>query len=175
MIGRHVLARLRVSDPARTFVVLSRKPSGDADGRVIPIAGDLRLPRLGLAPNVWTALQRSISGIIHSAAEIRFDLPLDAARAVNVGGTRTLLDLARSAPLLRRMAHISTTYVTGRSAEHLPESRFENKHGFFSSYQESKYEAEQLVMEAAGDVPVSIYRLSTVIGDSRTGAVEQYN
>jgi nucleoside-diphosphate-sugar epimerase len=46
---------------------------------------------------------------------------------------------------------------------------------FVNSYQQSKYEAEGLVLEAMRDIPASIYRLSLVIADSAHGRVGQFN
>lgn len=43
-----------------------------------------------------------------------------------------------------------------------------------NSYQQSKYEAEELLFEAMRDVPASIFRLSTIISDSN-GKVRQFN
>jgi long-chain acyl-CoA synthetase len=169
----HLLAR----DPDAHFVALTRRPEevSPHGGRVHALAGDLRLDGLGVEEGVWIKLRERLTAILHCAAEIRFDLPLDEARRTNVEGTRTLLKLARRCPRLDRFVHISTTYITGQSPESLPESRFVNRHGFFSSYQESKYEAEHLAMEAAAGLPLAVYRLSTVIGDSASGFVEQYN
>jgi nucleoside-diphosphate-sugar epimerase len=164
-------------DPDAHFVALSRRPHEVAahGGRVHPLAGDLRLPALGVDESVWAQLRPRLTAILHCAAEIRFDLPLDDARQTNVEGTRTILNLARRCPRLDRLAHISTTYISGQSPEPLPEGPFTNRHGFFSSYQESKYEAEHLALEAALQLPLAVYRLSTVIGDSASGKVEQYN
>lgn len=177
LVGRNVLASLHASKTDRSFAALTRNIDGirAEQGTIMPVEGDLRLPNLGIDGDQLPELVRRITEVIHCAADIRFDRPLEAAREINVAGTRRVLDLARRCPRLKRFAHISTTYVSGRSTKPLPESRFENTHGFFSSYQESKYEAEHLAIEAFNDLPVAIYRLSTVIGDSRTGKVEQYN
>ena len=54
--------------------------------------------------------------IIHSAASVSFTLPLDEARAINLDGTRRMLDfaeLARERGGLDRYGHVSTAYVAG--------------------------------------------------------------
>jgi thioester reductase-like protein len=81
-----------------------------------PLAGDLVLPGLGLAPEAWTKLSRRVTHIVHSAAELRFDGALEEMRRINVEGTRHLLALARSAHEhhgIARYAHVSTAYVAG--------------------------------------------------------------
>jgi nucleoside-diphosphate-sugar epimerase len=43
--------------------------------------------------------------------------------------------------------------------------------GFVNSYEQSKYEAEILLHEHMGSLPISVLRLSTVLGDSTTGQI----
>jgi nucleoside-diphosphate-sugar epimerase len=47
--------------------------------------------------------------------------------------------------------------------------------GWFSPYEQSKFEAEQLVLQQQNDVPWVIARLSTLVGNSRTGHIAQFN
>ncbi len=177
LIGRKLLEGLKRSQPSRTFVALTRQAGrlGANRYRVIELEGNLRLPELGIDPAHWAQVEGRITEVFHCAADIRFDLPLAEAREANVEGTRRVLELSRRCPRLEKLVHVSTTYVAGQSPEVLPEGPFANRHGFFSSYQESKHEAEALVVEAFRDLPAAVFRLSTVIGDSSTGQVEQYN
>jgi len=46
---------------------------------------------------------------------------------------------------------------------------------FSNTYQQSKWEAEELVFDRMRDLPAAIYRLSSIICDSRTGVVRQFN
>jgi thioester reductase-like protein len=46
--------------------------------------------------------------------------------------------------------------MTGR----IPEAPLDNHNGFVNTYQQSKYEAEQLVFEAMSEIPTVIYRLA---------------
>jgi long-chain acyl-CoA synthetase len=87
-----------------------------------------------------------------------------------------VIELARRCRKLDRLAHISTVYVAGRASGDIAEAPARAPaEGFCNTYQQSKHEAEALVLEAMGDVPSAIYRLSSIIGDSRTGRVEQFN
>ena len=47
--------------------------------------------------------------------------------------------------------------------------------GFFTDYERSKYEGEQLVQAAKAEFPVSVFRPSMVVGDSKTGAIKTFN
>jgi nucleoside-diphosphate-sugar epimerase len=61
--------------------------------------------------------------------------------------------------------------ATGCFAEHDTGSAV----GFVNNYEQSKAEMEVIARDAMRELPVAIYRLSTIIGDSRTGAVYGLN
>ena len=115
-----------------------------------------------------------VNEIIHCAADIRFGISLEAARAANVEGTRRVLEVARRCPRLTKFGHISSVYAAGKLEGDFPEQPFPPAAGFFNVYQQSKYEAERLVLDALPAVPVGIFRLSSVIGTSG-GKVHQFN
>jgi nucleoside-diphosphate-sugar epimerase len=103
-------------------------------------------------------------------------LPLETARAVNTDGTRKVLELARRCRKLAKLAFVSTVYVAGRASGAIAEVPARRPvDGFCNAYQQSKHEAEALVLEAMADMPSAIYRLSSIVGDSRTGHVQQFN
>ena len=81
-IGRAVLPLL-AERPGNRIVVLSRRAPHFADGSVTFLAGDVRHPRLGLDTARYDELRCAVTGIIHLAGDIRFDAPLDEARAAN--------------------------------------------------------------------------------------------
>jgi long-chain acyl-CoA synthetase len=146
--------------------------------RVEPLAGDLALPGLGLAPETWTELTHRVTHIVHSAAELRFDGALEEMRRINVEGTRHLLELARSAHEhhgIARYAHVSTAYVAGGRTGEVAEEDLTNVHGFSNTYEQTKYEGEMLVREAMAALPVSVFRPGMVVGDSETGAIRCFN
>ena len=47
--------------------------------------------------------------------------------------------------------------------------------GFGSPYEQTKYEAERLVRDAASELPVTVVRPSMIVGDSRTGEIKTFN
>jgi len=149
-----------------------------ATGRVRALAGDVTLPRLGLDEETYAQLAGQVTHIIHSAADVRLFEPLAALRRVNVEGTRHALELGRSAHAahgLARFAHISTAYVAGERSGAVSEDELSDHAGFSSPYEQSKYEAELLVRQAAGELPVSIFRPGMIVGDSHRGAVRSFN
>ena len=179
LVGGELLPSLLAARPDRRLVVLARRPesllSWSDDPRVRVLAGDLGAPHLGLDAAQAAELRRTLTEIIHCAAGTRFDLPIEEAREVNVGGTAKVLELARACRRLEKFAHVSTVYVAGRLSGLIPEALLRRRGGFCNSYQQSKREAEELVAGAMGEIPAAIFRLSSIIGDSATGRVRQFN
>jgi nucleoside-diphosphate-sugar epimerase len=138
-------------------------------GPVLPITRpqhDIRRPLVGLD-------LRDVTAIIHCAADTRFSLPLDEARAANVIGTENVLDVARRCPRLEKFAHVSTVYVAGRTAGRIAETYAAHGSGYTNSYQQSKHEAEERVVRAMAEIPASIYRFSSIIGTEQSTYVHQ--
>jgi len=179
-VGSHLLTHLLASRPDRRVVLLVRRPDQvvdlTADERVAALPGDLTREGLGLERATRARLARSITEIVHCAAITQFGAPIETARAVNAEGTRRVLDLARGCRRLEKLAHVSTVYVAGRASGVIAEAAAPPPAaGFCNSYQHSKHEAEALVLESMAHVPCAIYRLSSIVGDSRTGRVVQFN
>ncbi|MGH3088708.1 MAG: HAD-IB family hydrolase, partial [Rubrobacteraceae bacterium] len=85
------------------------------------LEGDVHAERLGLGEEELAELSREIDVVIHSAASVVFDAPLDAAVDSNVRGTLGLLRLARSWEKKPLFVHISTAYVAGTKKGMIPE------------------------------------------------------
>jgi len=179
LVGSELLQALLDARPDRRVIVLTRDPHKipplGHGARVTAAEGDITRPGLGLHSATLRQIQREATEIVHCAAETRFGLPLEQARATNTRGTANLLKVARGCKRLEKLAHLSTAYVAGRTSGHITEEPVREHLGFVNTYQQSKAEAEQLVSEAMRDIPISIYRPSTIIGDSKTGRVRQYN
>jgi nucleoside-diphosphate-sugar epimerase len=169
-LGRELVARFARSGAA--VVVLSRRSST----RMRTVIGDVRSgPTLGMAPAECAALRECVTDVVHCAADTTFNRPLDDARATNVDGTRAVLAFANECPRLERIACFSTVYVAGRTSGCFGEDDLGGADGFVNSYEQSKAEMEEVVRQAMTELPVAMYRLSTIIGDSRSGAVTGLN
>jgi nucleoside-diphosphate-sugar epimerase len=175
LVGGLLLRRLALENPDRTIHALVRLRDITTDlpnAHLIP--GDITQPQLGMPPDVYAHLCGSIDTIVHCAASTKFTLPLSASREVNVRGTANILQLARHTAGLKMLLHISSIYVAGRRNGALEEAPVNDIAGWFSPYEQSKHEAEQLI-SGQDDLPWTIARLSTLVGDSRTGRVAQFN
>lgn len=157
------------------FALTSRSAGVPPLPNVRWLKGDISQPRLGLPTSLYMQLCESVGTIIHCAASTKFTLPLAASRNVNLRGTAHVLELARQTKRLQTFLHISTTYVAGRRSGALHEAELAGPEGWFSAYEQSKFEAEKLIFETGGDLPWIIARPSTIVGNSLTGKISQLN
>ncbi len=118
---------------------------------------------------------RRIVHIVHSAAVIRFNVDYETASAVNVEGTRKLLDFARGCPRLERLGVLSSLYASGLAPGRTTEERFTAESGHANHYEWSKWAAEELLFTDYRDLPWCILRVATIVADDVTGTVTQYN
>lgn len=151
---------------------LSGAALADAQRRVEIIRADLEKDRLGLDAAAHERLVGRAAGVIHGAASVSFALPLAQARAINVEGTRRMIDLARAARC--PFDYIGTAYVAGERTGLVLETELDVGQGFRNTYERTKNEAEALVRSRAGEQLVVIYRPSIIVGDSRTGRTSSF-
>ena len=145
--------------------------------RVRAVAGDVTRPGLGIGAADRTAIAEEIGAVIHCAASISFDLPLEEARAINVEGTREVIGFAREAKALGRLdrlVHVSTAYVAGAYPGTFRERQLVAGQRFRNTYERTKWEAEQVVA-AAGDLSPAVVRPSIVMGESDSGWTPAFN
>ncbi|BBC29267.1 hypothetical protein SGFS_005610 [Streptomyces graminofaciens] len=145
-------------------------------GRVAVVVGDLTRPLLGLEPERFGALARTVDVIYHAAADVSWLQPYPALKAANVTGTQEVLRLAalhRTVPV----HHVSTAGVFSRAAVDGRRPRPEEPGGpaavLANGYPQSKFVAERII-DIARDrgLSVTVYRADTVCGDQRGGACQ---
>lgn len=170
LIGGEVCARLAARGH-RVLALTHRSPAvlGN-DGQVVStarvLAGDVRREGLGIAGPF-----EAPDLVIHCAASLVFDAPREELDAINVEGTRQVVDFARShgASLL----HVSTAYVCGTRDGPIAEKPVPDGTEFANGYEASKAEAEAVVR--ASGVPHCIARPAIVLGDSKDGAIRKFD
>jgi nucleoside-diphosphate-sugar epimerase len=64
---------------------------------------------------------------------------------------------------------VSTAYVAGCRSDLVRETDLDHDAGFHNTYEQTKYESEQLLRKAGADLPIAVHRPSIVVGDSKTG------
>lgn len=170
MIGRGLLDLWR-----RDWEILAlthKSPPPACSGR---IQGDVTQPRLGLGREKYASLSSRVNAILHCAALTEFTAAREEAENVNVRGTLNVLEFARDCRKLERIGVLSTAYVAGRRRGPILERELEHRAGFVNVYEASKYHMEKKLRQAMKELPIAVYRLSTVAGNARTGRVEQFN
>jgi thioester reductase-like protein len=182
-IGKRLVDHIARSDPSsRIYLLVQPKFVKDArryaehlrGGEVEIVTGDIVDMHLGLSGDEYTRLCSEVTDIFHLAAIYYLGVPRDTAWRVNVEGTRNVIELARDCAGLRRLNHFSTCYVSGDRVGVIAEDELEMDQSFRNAYEETKFHAEKLVRRAAETLPVTIYRPSSVVGDSRTGEIDRF-
>jgi thioester reductase-like protein len=160
--------------------VLARPVSVDEARRVTWVAGDLEQRRLGWNHLTWRSWAERVNEIYHCAASTAFDLPLEQAQRINVGGLLQIHAFSVVAAALgdfRRLHHVSTAYAAGRTmwnvraGETLPP---DEERCFRNTYERTKARAERFLRDYA-EVPWTIYRPSIIVGDSQSGRTRSWN
>jgi epothilone polyketide synthase D len=145
----------------------------DADERVRILPADLAQPRLGLTGEEFTLLADEIGAVYHAGAVVDFVHTFDQLAPANVDGTAEILRLAgRGRP--KSVHHVSTYGIWGLPVpgrERINETDDISSAGrLVTGYVQTKWGAEHLAMQARGrGMPVRIFRLGRVLGDSRSG------
>jgi nucleoside-diphosphate-sugar epimerase len=142
------------------------------------IACDLTERHFGLAQSDLRRMATEVTAILHCAGLTEFSATRAAARHANVQAMEHLLNFARMSHRLRRIGILSTVYVAGRRRGIVSAGELTHRAGFVNEYERSKYEAEQLVRDSMRRLPLSVYRLSTLLCSRRgmiprLGAIHQ--
>lgn len=145
--------------------------------RVVAVRGDLTHSSMGIETGLdWLAEQ--VSEIVHAAASISFGLELESARAINVDGTRRVLDFAERCQArggLRRLSHVSTAYIAGDARGCFSEDDLNVSQRFRNTYELSKFEGECLLVRARSQLPITIFRPSIIVGERASGWTAAFN
>jgi len=149
--------------------------SGRSEGDFQIVEGDIRESGLALSALDRELVQQQTTRVFHLAAVYDLAVPEDVALRVNAGGTRNVVELARSLPHLRQFHHVSTCYVAGKREGVILESELRHDAGYRNFYEQSKYLAEMEVEAAKRDLPVTIHRPAVVCGDSKSGETGKYD
>jgi len=180
-VGREILSRFLERDDCHVFALVRAENDAEAAGRLpaherlSAVAGDIERVDLGLAGGSSERLRREVTTVLHCAASVSFDMPLEESRSVNVEGTRRMLDFARSCTRLERFSYVSTAYVAGEPGGLFREDELAVGQSFRNPYERSKFEAELAVCSEGADLPLQILRPSIVVGDSGTGRTSSFN
>ncbi len=141
--------------------------------------GDITLPDCGLGEDDRRRLVHSMDSVIHIAASLNRKSD-KACFNVNLRGTLQVLKLARAARDhhgLRRFSDISTVAVAGhRKDEVVTEAgTIDWERSDYDPYARTKKFCEHMVHELLPEVPITVFRPSIVLGDSRFPQTTQFD
>jgi thioester reductase-like protein len=187
LAARAVCVDLVETSPGRRVHALVRSGSvGDAEAsladlpeskraRVNLVEGDAAAIDFGLSGAEFKALAREVTHLHHCAEVTHLGVDRKTAEHVNIGGTQEALEFARSCAHLQCMVHHSTAHVSGDRTGVVGEADLDAGQQFRNVVEETKARAEKVVRAAMTSVPVAVVRPATLVGDSRTGAVDRFD
>lgn len=182
-IGKCLMRKLIEAEPdSNYFLLVQEKFVKDAQkyirslkrkkiGKIKILTGDIADMHLGLSSDELKQLAGKVTDIYHLAAISYLGVPASTMWRVNVQGTVNLIEVAEEMSRLKRFNHVSTCYVSGNREGVITEAELDVGQSFRNNYESTKFEAEKKVRKAAASLPVSIFRPSIVVGDSKTGEI----
>jgi NAD(P)-dependent dehydrogenase (short-subunit alcohol dehydrogenase family) len=144
---------------------------GVSAARAIPVAGDIRLPGLGLSQPDRERLTGRLTHFFHLAAVYNLEADAAAQEAANIDGTRHAVELAEAIGA-QHFHHMSSIAAAGLFEGVFREDMFEEADNLDHPYFRTKHEAERIVRTQCR-VPWRIYRPGIAVGDSRTGEIDK--
>jgi nucleoside-diphosphate-sugar epimerase len=169
---RHDIARIYLlsqGDASLPASLASARSSAAAKAQeVLPLSGDVRLPRLGLDERAFDDLCAAVDTVFHCAERAEIDQDLEKAREGNVQPVRTLIALLEKARGAR-LVQLSTTWVAGTKRGLFTEFDLDCGQGFYNAYEQSKHEAERLLRDSSVSGRVTVVRRSLALGGPQRG------
>ncbi len=164
----HVLVR---KGSEKKFEAVAEKMGWDRK-RVVPVAGDLSQPKLGVSAAQQKALAGKIVHFFHLAAIYDLGADADSQRIANIEGTKHAVELA-TAVKAGCFHHTSSIAAAGLYPGVFREDMFNEAEGLDKDpYFRTKHDSEGLVRKHC-KIPYRIYRPAFVVGHSKTGEIDK--
>src|SRR4249919_1961057 len=149
-----------------------RTSFGPDGARVVPIAGDLASPGLGVSEEDLLTLRGDVDHFFHLAAIYDMTAGAEAQEIANVEGTRHAVELAGAieAGCFHQVSSIAAAglYRGVWTEDMFDEAERLDTHPYFRT----KHESERVVREECPR-PWRVYRPGVVVGDSRSGEIDK--
>ncbi|KAK5711097.1 putative NRPS-like protein biosynthetic cluster [Elasticomyces elasticus] len=154
----YVLVRADTEDEAKQRLILGAKHAGWWEtkhlDRLVVWLGDLSKQRFGLSDAQWDCIsgiadpEKSIHGIIHSGADVKWYKSYAALRLVNVVSTCQLLECVSSSPVLQKYIFISTAPHLDLDHMGVEEAKWTRLLSNSNGYMQSKLIAEHVLLQS---------------------------
>ncbi len=199
-IGAHVAANLLDEHGASLNLLIRSRDAADAEQRlwralqlhmdfprfydhlqtrVRIFRGDLTAPFFGLPQDDYDRLIHTTDSAIHCAASLNRKSE-KACLNVNLRGTLEVLQLASRVNHyhgLRRFSHVSTVAVAGKRQDEVvtEDNSIDWDRSDYDPYARTKKFCEHMIRQLLPEVPITIFRPSIVLGDSRKAETSQFD
>jgi thioester reductase-like protein len=198
-IGAHVAANLLQGQASLNVLVRARDPREAEERlwyawqlhldfpnfyeylqtRVRIFRGDLTSPLFGLARDDHDRLVHTTDSVIHCAASLNRRSEKSCLN-VNLRGTLEVLQLAMRVHHyhgLRRFSHVSTVAVAGKRQDEVvtEDEAIDWNRSDYDPYARTKKFCEHMIRQLLPEVPITIFRPSIVLGDSRRPETTQFD
>jgi len=167
----HFLMRSQSADKLDELLEFWGVAGAAAKARAIPVWGDLTAGKLGVAAADLKKLKGQIDHLYHLAAVYDLSADAEAQVAVNIEGTRAVVEFARAIDA-GHLHHVSSIAAAGLYEGVFREDMFEEADGLDHPYFMTKHESEKIVRQES-KTPWTVYRPALVVGDSRTGEMDK--
>ncbi|KQW51612.1 MULTISPECIES: SDR family oxidoreductase [unclassified Roseateles] len=144
---------------------------GVSKTRAIPVYGDLTGKKLGVASDVIKSLKGQIDHLYHLAAVYDLSADEEAQVAVNIEGTRSMVEFAQAIDA-GHVHHVSSIAAAGLYEGVFREDMFEEAENLDHPYFMTKHESEKIVRKECKR-PWTVYRPALVVGDSTSGEMDK--
>jgi len=147
--------------------------------RVRIFRGDLTATQFGLGRDDYDRLIHTTDSVVHCAASLNRKSEKSCLN-VNLRGTLEVLQLAMRAHHyhgMRRFSHVSTVAVAGKRQNEVvtEDNSIDWERSDYDPYARTKKFCEHMIRQLLPEVPITIFRPSIVLGDSRRGETTQFD
>ena len=146
--------------------------------RVRIFCGDITQPRFGLADDDYDRLIHTTDSVLHCAASLNRKSEKSCLN-VNLRGTLEVVQLAMRSNHyhgLRRFSQVSTVAVAGKRRDEIvrEDEAIDWDRSDYDPYARTKKFCEHMIRQLLPEVPITIFRPSIVLGDSRYAETTQF-
>ncbi len=139
--------------------------------RAVPVYGDLTAKKLGVSAEDLRQLKGQIDHVYHLAAVYDLSADEESQVAVNIEGTRHLVEFARAVDA-GHVHHVSSIAAAGLYEGVFREDMFDEAENIDHPYFMTKHESEKVVRQECKQA-WTVYRPAMVVGDSQTGEMDK--
>ena len=144
---------------------------GKAADKIVPVAGDLTKPFLGIPVAKRRELDGKIDHVFHLAAIYDFKADAASQEMTNIKGTLNVVRFSEAVNA-KRFHHVSSIAAAGLYPGVFREDMFDEAIGLENPYFRTKHDSEGIVRQKCS-IPWRIYRPGIVVGDSETGEIDK--